>query len=256
MAALYNNILQLPERTLLTKKLTKAFFLNNFDLSAADKKVLNNVIQSMEWLACIKNETANIPIVKNNEYAYEEIQVMICAVQINELKDVAEKCINLFQKYIPYEVLLIVEDENDFIINACDKRINQKDADKRTIEKYFTTPVIPKIYKNEITASFFEALDFTQLDKTNMERTYKGYIQAIVQFQASSITGAFNKRTQVRTEEDMNNLQAIERLEKEIASLSNQAKKEDQLNSRVTLNIEIQKKRKLIEELKNKLIAL
>ena len=44
------------------------------------------------------------------------------------------------------------------------------------------------------------------LDKTNLETTYKSYIQAIVQFQTASITGSFNKRSHSRTEEDIINL--------------------------------------------------
>ena len=86
-----------------------------------------------------------------------------------------------------------------------------------------------------------------------METTYKSYIQAIVQFQTASITGSFNKRSHSRTEDDMMLLANIETIEKEIVRLSNQIKKETQLNNRVSLNIEIQNQRKEIEKVKNKL---
>jgi len=249
----YNDILQIPERCLLKKRLTKAFFLKNFDLSISEKKLLNNVIQGMEWLASIKTSNSNISQSKNDNYVYEEIQVMTCTVPLNQLENASKACIELFQKYIPYQMVVIVEDENDFIINTCDKRINQNDKTKRTIEAYFTTKAISKLYKNELSSSLFEGLSFANLNRTNLETLYKSYTQSLVQYQAASITGAFNKRTQKRTEEDMANLLAIETIEKEIVSLANQLKKESQLSNKVNLNVEIQNKRQEIEDIKIKL---
>ncbi len=253
MAFSFNDILNIPERSILNKKLTKAFFLKNFELSAIEKKLLNNTIQSMDWLACIKPFNANIPAVKNNEYVYEEIQIMTCTVSGNQLNEVADKCIMLFQKFIPYQIVVLVEDEFSFVVNTCDKRINLNDNLKRTVEKYITTPIISKLYKNEGYSLFFEVLNFSNLDKSNMETTYKGYIQAVVQFQASLITGSFNKRPQSRTEEDMVLLSNIDSIEKEVKRLTNQIKKETQLNKKVPLNIEIQNYRTEIENIKNKL---
>lgn len=249
----YNEIFHLPERCILNKRLTKAFFLKNFVLSAAEKKLLNSTIQSMEWMASIKTSNANISAVKNEEYVYEEIQVMICSLPNNQLEINGKKCIELFQKYIPYQMIVIVEDENDFIINTCDKRVNQNDKSKRTIENYFTTSSLSKLYKNDLTTPFYEALMFQEIDKTNMQTTYKSYIQAVAQFQAASITGKYSRRTQKRTEEDMANILAIENIEKEISSFTSQIKKESQLNKRVELNMSIQKKRQEIEVIKNKL---
>jgi hypothetical protein len=256
MSLSYNSIFNIPERSILDKKLTKAFFLKNFDLSAVEKKLLNNSIQSMDWLASIKPTIANIATVVNSNYAYEEIQIFVCTVGDNQLNELADKCIVLMQKYIPYQMLVIIEDATHFVINASDKRINLNDISKRTIESYSTTKTLSKLHKNEITSSFFGALDFSKLDKTNMETVYKSYIQAIVQFQTASITGSFNKRSHSRTEEDMMLLANIETIEKEIVRLSNQIKKETQLNNRVYLNIEIQNQRKEIENIKNKLGTL
>lgn len=253
MGLQYNDILNIPERNVLDKKLTKAFFLKNFPLSAAEKKVLNISILQMNWLASIKPVTANIPAVSNDDYKYEEIQVMVCTIIDNTLDTVAEKCMHLFQKYIPYQMLVIIEDSNGFKISVCDKRINKGETSKRTIERYFITNTLSKLYKNDLNNAFYKALDFGSLDKTNLELLYKSYIQAVVQFQAASITGNFQKRTNTRTQEDMKHLEVIEKLERDIVSLSNQIKKETQLNKKVQLNIEIQNKRKEIASLKDTL---
>lgn len=251
----YNKILNIPERSLLNKKLTKAFFLRNFELSATEKKVLNT-ISNMDWLASIKPTNSNIPSFKDEQYIFEEVQVMVCTLPENSLKNDIEKCTSLFQKHIPYPILLIIETNDDFVVTACDKRINQNDTSKRTIEAYINSPIISKLYKNELIESFYRALDFDTLDKTNLQTLYKNYSNAIVQFHTALVTGTFAKRSTTRTEEDLKHLENIEKIEKEIITLSNQIKKESQLNTRVSLNVEIQKKRNEIEKIKTLLNTL
>lgn len=249
----YIDIFNFPERILLNKRITKVFFQKNFDLTASEKKFLNNSIQSIWWIASIKPNSANIPATVNGQYKYEEIQIIKCTIPDNQLEKMGKRCVELIQKYIPYHLIVLVEDEFEFIINVCDKRVNQSDTSKRTIEHYITTSPIPKLYKNEVANSFFKSLNFSVLDKTNLETTYKSYIDAIIQFQSALITGEFKKRERERTEQDMVNLQTIDNLGQEIISLKNQIKLEKQLNNKVELNMEIQHNKKEIEKIKKKL---
>jgi hypothetical protein len=253
MSVLFKDILKIPERSLSQIKITKSFFLKHFELSSAEKNVLNNEIQNMEWLANIKPATSNISAVVNGNYSFDEVQVMICTLKELGLNKYAEKCIQIFQKYIPYQILLIVEDEESYLINSCDKRINQNDVSKRTIEKHMSTPILSKLYKDELIERFFKELEFSILDKTNLETTYKSYIRAIVNYQTSLVAGRIVPSRKTRTEEDIKLLEAIEQKEKEISKLTNQIKKESQFNSRLNLNVDIQKHRKEIESIKNKL---
>ena len=251
----YNKILNIPERAIVSKKISKAFFIRNFELSSADKKILNEIV-TMEWLASIKPSNSNITLVQNETYIFEEIQVMTCTLSGNLIKGTIDKVTGLFQKHIPYPIVLVIENADEFVVNVCDKKINQNDKSKRTIEAFINSPNVSKLYKNELVGAFFEGLDFAVLDKTNLETTYKSYASAIVQFQTAMVTGTFNKRSSIRTDDDLKHLETIQRIEKEILTLSNQIKKESQLNTRVSLNIQIQKKRNGIEHLKTLLNTL
>ena len=251
----YNKILNIPERAIISKKISKAFFIRNFELSSADKKILNEIV-TMEWLASIKPSNSNITVAQNETYIFEEIQVMTCTLSGNLIKGTIDRVANLFQKHIPYPIVLMIENADEFVMNVCDKKINQNDKSKRTIEAFINSPNISKLYKNELIGAFFEGLDFAVLDKTNLETTYKSYTSAIVQFQTAMVTGTFNKRSSIRTEDDLKHLETIQKIEKEILTLSNQIKKESQLNNRVSLNIQIQKKRNEIEHLKTLLNTL
>lgn len=253
MAFSYNKILNLPERCMLEKRLTKAFFLKHFDLSVTEKKLLNNVIVSMDWLASVKPNNSNILAVKNDDYMFEEIQFILCTIPDTQLNQWAEKCNTFIQKNIPYHIVLIVEDHDGFVINTCDKRINQADNSKRTIEQSISTQPLSKLYKTDVVDAFYESLNFSRLDKTNLETTYKSYIQAIVQLQTANITGNYIQRRQSRTQQDMELLTNIESGEKELLRLSKSMKNETQINNKVSLNVEIQKLKQVIKHSKNKL---
>ncbi|QXP58426.1 DUF4391 domain-containing protein [Olleya sp. HaHaR_3_96] len=249
----FNNIFKIPDRGLVAQRLTKAFFLRNFSLSSAEKKLLNNAIESMEILAQVNLEKSNIPGVLTETVSYENILIITCTITNNQITKYADNCIQFIQKYIAHQVVLVIEDGNDFVINVAEKRINQVDKNKLVVQQYFSTSPISKLYKNEQTEAFFKTLDFNTLDKTNLETTYKSYIQAVVQYQVAVSTGSFNKRSQKRTEEDMANLLVIENIETEITSLKSQLSKEKQLNTKVALNIAIHKKRQDIQRIKKQL---
>ena len=253
MSIFYNNIFRIPPNSLIDRKLPKTFFLKNFELSSAEKKFLNSSIKNMEWLASIKPKVANIAMFANSNYSYEEIQIVICTVDNNQLESLGMKCIDLLQKYIPYQMLVVVEDEFHYIINSADKRINLNNASKRTIEGFQTTKPLSKLYISEIDAKFLEAISYLNLDKTNMETTYKSYIQAIVQLKSSAITGEFQRNRNSNLNDEIAILDAIEKHEKEIFTLKNQLKKETQIKNKVYLNIEIETIKKQVEKLRTKI---
>ena len=249
----YNKIFNIPSRSLNEVKITKAFFISNFELTTSEKNVLNYEIQNMHWLASIKPTTSNITAEVNDLYNYEEIQIMVCTLKGLGLQQFGDKCIQLFQKYIPYPIVLVIEDDDNFMVNTCDKRINQNDTTKRTIEKHISTPSLTKLYKDELVSALFDELNFTALDKTNLETVYKSYIKSIVNYQTALVTGATLVRNHTRTEDDMQMLEQINKLEKEVSRLSNQIKKESQFNTKLNLNVDIQMYKKKIVSIKNKL---
>ncbi|MCL5246847.1 DUF4391 domain-containing protein [Cellulophaga sp. 20_2_10] len=256
MSNQFNSIFKIPDRSLVAQRLTKAFFLRNFSLSTAEKKLLNNTIVAMEILGQVNLEKTNIPVVVTETDSYENILIITCSINNNQLEKYTDSCTQFIQKYIAHQVVLVIEDGDDFVINVAEKRINQVDNNKLVVDQQFNTSVISKLYKNEQTEAFFKALDFNTLDKTNLETTYKSYLQAVVQYQVANSTGSFNKRSQKRTEEDMANLLAIENIEVEITSLKSQLSKEKQLNNKVALNVAIQKKRQHIQRIKHQLTTI
>lgn len=249
----FNTFLQIPERMLLRKKLPKSFFLKNFDLSTPEKKLLSDDIEGMELLANIKPVNSNIPVFIEDDLIYEEIQVMTCTLSRPDLEKTAPKVSNLFQKYIPYPILLVVEEESNFVLTTAEKRVNQNDRAKRTIESNFIGPVLSKLYRNEKHEALNTLIRFAALDATNLYTLYSSFTNALVKLQAAELIGSVSMRTGVRSTEEMDLLKEIETLKSDIQKLSNQVKSETQLNKRVALNMDIQKLRLRLETCKQTL---
>jgi hypothetical protein len=250
------HILQLPERCLVKKKITKAFFKRNFDMTSAEKNLLDdyNVISAIDWIASISQANANVPAYQDYESTFEEIQVMAVTTSPESLNKYASKIIDLVQKYIPYHILLIVHDGVNSIWNVTYKRINQNDNNKRTVDKKFTTDSITANTTNKVQEAFLEALSFTRVTSTNLKVLYDGYVQCFVGLTTAPIIGTFETRRTERTKEDVERLERITTLEKEITTLTKVAQKETQLNKKIELNTQVQQKRKQIENLKNTIL--
>ena len=212
------------------------------------------MITSIEWLASISPASANINLYRDEDFLYEEVQIIAVYSEATNFENSCFKIIDLIQKYIPYQILLMVHTDKDFIINTCDKKINQNDYSLRTIDKKYNSEIISIAEPTAQQQTFLNSLSFAALDKTDLKTFYDSYTQRIVALQTSLIKGSFVPRIQSRTANDMENLERIEILEKEIAALQNQAKKETQLNQRIELNTQLQRKRQQIEQLKELII--
>ena len=114
------NILQLPESCLVNKKITKAFFKRNFDMTSAEKNLLDdyNAISAIDWIASISQANANVPTYQDYESTFEEIQVVAVNTSPESLNKNAPKIIDLVQKYIPYHMILFVHNGVNSIWNV------------------------------------------------------------------------------------------------------------------------------------------
>ncbi len=245
-------ILALPESCLLERRLTKAFFLKNFQLKSAEKKILSEHIKSMHWLASLKPSTTNILPFQSEDYIFDELQVF--TVDIDESSMAKYKAImELIHKHIPYQILLILRSDQSLIYSVCDKRINQADPSKRTIASYTQTPIINMLYHRDVESSFAASLSFASLQKDNLRTSYQSYVNAIVQYATAKITGSYTVRDHARTAQDLQTIKQIEQLEAEIVSLRSQIKKAQAFREKTELNVDLQQKKATIKELQKTL---
>lgn len=252
---LWNNILQLPNRCLLNTKITKAFFKRNFDLTIAEKALLDKQILTTELLGSLNPENANINLYQAEDISYDEVVIVMANIANHNFETDHLKVAELIHKHIPYAILLCVFSDEQMVWSTFEKRINQKDTNKRIIAQRHFTAIIPLHERTALQQDFLNSLAFSGLRKTNLYELYNSYTERIFALQASYLNSTFTIRTQSRTQQDMLLLEKIAKLQQEIESLSNTAKKETQLNKQVNLNLQIQNKRSEMAQLKLQIVS-
>jgi len=254
---LLNHILQLPERCLVNKKISKAFFKRNFELTSSEKALLDDpqALISIDWMASISFTSANIPLYKDEKELFEEVQIIVVDTAGNHSEKKQYRIADLIQKYIPYPVLLCIRLDKWLMMNVCDKTINQNDSSRRVVDKKYDTSLIQYQEATPLARQFLESMAFTGLDKTNLKSYYVSYIQRIMAFQIAEVMGRYSLKSVERTQNDREILEKIETLQKEILVLQNQVKVESQSALLVALNIQIHEKRTQIKQLKASIIA-
>lgn len=231
--------LNIPNSCFVGSTIYKKLFYENADLSTADKSFFADSISKMTWLYCLKPETINIPVYKDEVREYPEIEVIEVLVNKDyKLKRVAE----IIMRTIPYPMLLIfkLEDKRQFFV--AHQRTNQSDSSKNTIEEFLATDWL------ESESALFAKLDIKQMRFTNFFTLYSDIVDAISIFNLSTIIPTDEYITGAEARELTNQ---IEDLEQKIFSLRSRLKKEAQFNRKMELNIEI----KRLEQNQSKLLG-
>jgi len=248
-------ILQIPDSCLVNKKITKAFFKRNFELTAADKKLLDDfsVITQIDWLASVKPDNSNISACTHEQSVYEEVVIISVLSNNDDFDKYKQRIAEIIQKYIPYHILLCIYSSVVFVLNTCDKRMNQNDASKRTIEKYYFTENISISAPTNKQKQFIKSLAFSLLDKQNLKTFFDSFTSRLIALQAAEITGSYTIHKISRSKQDVIHIEKIALLNSEILNLQNQAIKESQLNIQVKLNAAIQEKKKEIKKIEKQI---
>ena len=152
------NILQLPSKCVVNKKITKVFFKRNFPLTLSERTLLDDftAVKSIDWIASINPTSSNIPQYMDNTRTFEEIQVIVLETGPNQLNKLQGRLTELVQKYIPYHILLVIHDGENMIWNVCQKRINANEPEKRVIENRVISELIPVELPNDKQKRFFQ----------------------------------------------------------------------------------------------------
>lgn len=252
---LLHNSLKLPLNCWVNQKLPKTFFKRNFELTLSEKKLLDDfsIIQQMDVLALVNQETANIAAFTEPTSSYEEIIILAVETTSEQFDKQKHKISQFVQKYIPNPVLLIIYGGKKLIFSVAEKRVNSNDATKRVIEKEYVTQTIIIDAIDNRQEHFFENLAFDKANKLDLRQYYNHFIQSVVGLQTAQINGTFVARPIEQSKENVLILEQIQTLQEQINSLEHIARKETQVSEMVKLNTKINENRIEIKQLTEKL---
>jgi hypothetical protein len=231
--------LDLPASSRVNQRVPKKLLLENGAPTVADKRLVNEGIEELLWLAALKPATIGVP-----EYCDEVREYLEIAVLRLTLRAAAKpaRLVELVHRAVPYPLLLLTDQGAQPGLSAAHKRWSQGGADKTVLEGHVVAVEWDTERDAERWPAFREALALGKQPRTTLHALNQGWIDTLLALQAARVTGAF--AVAVNAEHlalRHNALQECARFDAEIARLRAAAAKEKQMSRRVELNLELKR---------------
>ncbi|SRR6266496_2386615 len=230
--------LALPPESRVDQRIPKKLLLEQSDATAADKRMLQDGIEDLNWIAALKPANIGVPEYRDEVREYLEIAVLSATVRSAAKARVAE----LIHRAIPYPVFLITTQGGTFTLTLVHKRWSQGETGKVVIEDLRSTDVFQLGALKSEESLFLESLALSALPRSDLFALYQGWIDRMDALEAAQVTGKFIKPGSGKLTLTLRgDLDVHARLRLEVSSLRAQAAKEKQLNRRVELNLAIKR---------------
>lgn len=229
--------LGLPSGARVDQRVPKKLLIENGAPTTADKKQINDGIESLTWIAALKPTTIGVPDYRDELREYLEIAVL--TLQLRETGKVP-RLVELVHRAIPYPVFLLTEHSNGSTLTFAHKRWAQNEAGKTVLDGDITSAKLD--VSNELANPFLTSINLLSQPKANLYDLFQGWINTAIALQAAAITGTFQSATTpTQAVERAEALREALQLESRIATLRATAAKEKQIPKQVQLNLEIKR---------------
>ncbi len=236
--------LNIPLSCKIGRKLFKKQFIENFSLSAIEKKIISEDVENITLEYLLNKDKINIVPFIDEDNDYQEVAFirveLLNTARVNKLSNIIQN--------IPYPLIVVYADGNNICINISPKRINKNDSTKLVVQESFFTEWIDLDKISDIEQKFLESLDIKNQPFTDFFSFYNSYLDKIVAFNASKHSGVLSL-----SESSKETLQEIEDMELKIKDIVSKIKKETSIRDKVNLNIELKTLNTKLENLKEKL---
>lgn len=209
----------LPQSTEFNKRIPKQKFYDNLSVTPAIKRIFIEQIKSIHWANKIAATTVNVA----EGETVKEIEVFVVSLTKPELD---EKVLHLIDKEIPYHILFLLEHNDKYQAWIGYKEKSDGNAAFKSV-KYFHTDWLDE--------SEFEL----KLDGFDLDSIYSGFVRRIAEYEQSN---EWNES--LTLEENVADIDRIQKLKKEIDRLEKLARKESQPKKKFELVQKINKLKK------------
>jgi len=218
-------MINIPDRALLNRRIPKAKFYKQIEVDSKLERKFIDEIDNIIWKYKLSQETTNLKPTKK----VEEIQVF--EISLKE-KYISKEVLENIDRVIPYPILYILKYKDNIKLAIAYKERNKIDENKMVVHSY---------YQSEWMKEYELAVDI--LKGLSLEDVYDNLIRQLIPIE-NTLEDDIEKLIKLNEKQ--------ESLKKEIEKLEKKVKREKQFNRKVDLNIELQKKKKELEELLDK----
>ena len=236
--------LGLPDSCRVDQRVPKKLLLENGAPTAADKRLINNGSEEIQWVAALKPTTIGMSDYRDDLREYLEIAVLAVTVRATDAKSTnAVRLAELVHRAVPYPVLLLLESEPRVTLSLAHKRWAQNEAGKIVLDgSVVSIPLPDDALSVAALSAFMQALALTRQTQTTLLGLYQDWMDSVQALLAARLTGTFKATdSPAQAAARRQALQECERLELEATRLRTQAAKEKQLARQVDLNLALKR---------------
>lgn len=241
--------LGLPGDSLVQQRVPKKMLAENGASTAADRKLIQECIEEVSWVAALKPSNAGVPVYEDAIRSYLELAVLV--VQLRGLNTESgsskvRRLAELVHRAIPYPVVLVLDDGKALVLSLAHIRGAQNEAGKTVLDGDLTLAKLQPLSSgdssagNALLGEFLSGLALKKQPRTHFFALYQGWIDTLTAWDATSLSGRFEPSAS--PEQAAQRREALRRcreLESQIGLLRNKAAKEKQMARQVAINLEV-----------------
>lgn len=240
--------LDLPEDTALDRRIYKNLVLEHGQHTAADKRCLSDDVIHLTWKYTLKPSTVQILPFQDGEREYLEVAVVEAALR-NRRR--GARIAEMIQRVIPYPVVLVLVEGTGFCVSVAHKRFSLAEKGVIVAEDFLRTPWTDE--PKAVDLAFFSALMFGKLSQIDFYAFYTSIMKAVLARNCAELTGCFELKTGTTEADRRQLLVECHALEREIAGLREEIRREAPFAEKVDLNTRIKELEACLEERKSRL---
>ena len=216
-------IFNLPNECKIDKNIPKEMIYKNAEANEKLKRVFIDNVEKIRFMYLLNFSNSNIQNYINDRERFEEIDFIKIILREKGKENVISK---LFHQLIPKSTVIILEFKTEILISTSNKKIEKE---RVIVEEVFNSNWI------EIENKILEDLEYKKLNSTNFKVFYEDIIEKV---RIINLSKKLNSESNIESE----NLELLEKINKEIEELKVLRKKETQLNRITEIQTKIVKK--------------
>ena len=216
-------IFNLPNECKIDKNIPKEMIYKNAEANEKLKRVFIDNVEKIRFMYLLNFSNSNIQNYINDRERFEEIDFIKIILREKGKENVISK---LFHQLIPKSTVIILEFKTEILISTSNKKIEKE---RVIVEEVFNSNWI------DIENKILEDLEYKKLNSTNLKVFYEDIIEKV---RIINLSKKLNSESNIESE----NLELLEKINKEIEELKVLRKKETQLNRITEIQTKIVKK--------------
>lgn len=243
--------LRLPASCRVDQRVPKKMLVENGAPMAADKRLLNDAIEEIQWIAALKPNTVGVPDYRGQEREYLEVAVLSIATRGALAAGApesarADKPVNitrlseLVHRAVPYPLVLLLATPQSLYLSLVHKRWAQNEAGKVVLDGEVATADVAG--ELSPTHPFMQSVALARQPQATLMAMYQGWLDCLTALQAARYTGTFKAADDpVLAAARRAALRECQRLDQEAARLRTLVGKEKQMARQVGLNLALKR---------------